>query len=450
MRFLQIILPLIVLLCGCEGSEKFKNLVPENTQLWLLNRGQYVNANSERKITSQPNLDNGFSLLFWFRRLYLLLMDYPEQKSLYGNNQVILNNNAIRQSLNGQSTSDWLDDPHSEHLTLSVTTPVLDHENNVIGVLLLEQENNSVLVLQDKTFERILLLTIVLFLGITIGLFYFSSHLLKRIIKLRNDTEQALSKDGEIKNQLYRNDNDEIGDLARSFCSLLGQVDQNQQYLKTLSSKLSHELRTPLTIIKSSLENLDTMSLSDDNQKYSTRAKEGCTRLNDLLNRMSETNRLEQSINSIEKESLDLVSFVASYVDSIDSVNPDVEFLFQSHVPKSIVQFSPELMAQLLDKLINNAISFREKNTPIRITIHKQTQYLYIEVNNVGPFIDNNKLASIFNSLTTYRKKSGGEVHLGLGLYIARLIANCHHGELQVKNNSDTHSVSFYLKLTLK
>ena len=50
--------------------------------------------------------------------------------------------------------------------------------------------------------------------------------------------------------------NDEIGQLSRSFHSLLGRLAQHQEYLKNLASKLSHELRTPIAVVQSSLDNM--------------------------------------------------------------------------------------------------------------------------------------------------------------------------------------------------
>ncbi|WP_198262751.1 histidine kinase dimerization/phospho-acceptor domain-containing protein [sulfur-oxidizing endosymbiont of Gigantopelta aegis] len=262
---------------------KLQHLTPPNTRLWLLNKQHYINAkstsemlkkdrtNKDNKKITESESNNTFSLLALYRRLYLIVMNYPQQQSIYGRNQAKIDNPFVQLNLQGKSSTDWLDNPHSDKMLLSVTTPVYDYDNRVIGSLVLEQNNDTLLALQDQTFERILYLTLLVFFTITLTLFFISSRLLKRIINLRNDTNLALSNDGHISNQLYRNDNDEIGDLARSFSTLLSRIEQNNEYLRSLSSKLSHELRTPLTIIKSSLENMDRQSLNTDNSKYTVR-----------------------------------------------------------------------------------------------------------------------------------------------------------------------------------
>lgn len=427
---------------------RLAKLVPDNTRLWLLNKHQYVSAQASKHPVSK-NTDNRFSLLTLYRRLYLLLMDYPEQRSLYSNHQEKIDSPAIQATLQGNTSIEWLDTPHSEQLILSITAPVYDNDKNVIGSLILEQTNDTLLTLQDSTFEQLMVLTIILFCAVTLTLLFFSTRLLKRIIKLRDDTNRALSNDGRISNQLYRHDNDEIGDLARSFSGLLARIDQNNDYLRTLSGKLSHELRTPLTIIKSSLENLEITANADEKQKYIERAHEGCVRLNNLLNRMSEASRLEQSIDSMDKEAVDMVSFLSSYMDTIQAAHESLEFIFYTPLNSFTMVISPELMAQLLDKLISNAISFHKKNTPIKLTMVEKNGSLIIELNNHGELIEKNKLDSIFSSLTSYRSKKAQSTHLGIGLYIARLISEFHNGRLKAVNNEHNQSVSFILTLTI-
>ncbi|MCW8929679.1 MAG: ATP-binding protein [Gammaproteobacteria bacterium] len=429
---------------------KLDQLVPTNTRLWLLNKEQYISAKSNKSFHSSKTKTNDFSLLALYRRFYLLITDYPEQQSFYGSNQAQINSQAIQQTLKGQSTTDWLDSPHNDKMVLSVATPIFDNDNSIIGTLVLEQANETLLALQDKTFERILFLTLVLFFSIVLILLFLSSRLLKRIIKLRDDTNLALSNDGIISNQLYRNDNDEIGDLARSFSTLLSRVDHNQQYLRSLSGKLSHELRTPLTIIKSSLENMETSCFSDDNKKYAQRANDGCIRLSNLLNRMSEASRLEQSINSIEKEDIEIVGFMQNYIETLRVANNNTEIIFQTSLTQLHSKVSPELIAQLLDKLFSNAFSFHKDLTPIRLSLTIENKEILIEINNFGDLIESDKLNSIFSSLTSYRTKKGQDVHLGLGLYICNLICQFHNGQIKAINHKNNHSVSFIVNIPIK
>jgi dedicated sortase system histidine kinase len=425
---------------------KLNALLPENTQLWLINQHGYINAKIGRLVSNQINGQFNFSIASLLRRLYLLSMGFPEHNNQQFENIIRLNGNQIKQTLAGEASIQWLDKARQDRLSLAVSTPIYDSEKNVIGALILKQDNDTLLTLQDKTFESILLVTLLLFFLVGVSLLLFAGRLLRRIIRLRNDTDKAITNDGGISNQLYRKDNDEIGDLARSFAALLSQIEQNNEYLKTLSSRLTHELRTPITIIKSSLENIDLSRNTTRTQDYLHRAHEGCQRLNSLLHRMGEASRIEHSIEAITKEKLDYITFVENYVSAMRSVHPDIEWQFHSQLSSLKMMFSPDLMAQYLDKIIANAISFRYENSPVHIAIVAEEKWLHLEITNEGPYIDTEKLNLIFNSLTSFRETRSDQVHLGLGLYIARLIADFHQANLTARNNKE-QSVSIILSL---
>ena len=85
----------------------------------------------------------------------------------------------------------------------------------------------------------------------------YATWLSLRIRRLRNAAERALDARGRIAAELPGvAANDESGDLARGFTTLLERLREHTEYLQTLASKLSHELRMPLAVVQSSLENL--------------------------------------------------------------------------------------------------------------------------------------------------------------------------------------------------
>ncbi|MCU7801259.1 MAG: hypothetical protein KZQ70_14285 [gamma proteobacterium symbiont of Lucinoma myriamae] len=165
---------------------------------------------------------------------------------------------------------------------------------------------------------------------------------------------------------------------------------------------------------------------------------------------MSEASRLEQSIDSMDKEPIELVDFLSRYIDSIQAAHNTIKFMFNSPIKSLTIEISPELMAQLFDKLVSNAISFHKEGTPIKLSMTIEDEFLLIELNNQGTLIDKDKLDSIFSSLTSYRTQKAQDAHLGIGLYIARLISQFHNGKLEALNNEQHQSVSFILTIPIK
>lgn len=94
---------------------------------------------------------------------------------------------------------------------------------------------------------------------------------------------------------------------------------------------------------------------------------------------------------------------------------------------------SPELMAQMLDKIIVNTVDFAYPDTSIDIALDAKGQ---LSISNVGPVIAEEMQDELFNSMVSIRGEESGdkEPHLGLGLYLAKLIADFHQLNVQIHN----------------
>src|SRR5258708_4765134 len=188
-----------------------------------------------------------------------------------------------------------------------------------------------------------------------------------RIGRLRDGAETAIDAHGRLAHPHSRlltaqNAGDEIGDLSRSFSAMLAKLSQPHAYLESLASRLSHELRTPIAVVRSSLENLKLAPA--DARVYIERAEEGLKRLGTILTRMSEATRLEQGLNAVERERFDLAAVVAGCVEGYRLAYPHQPFDLALPQKKAPVEGSPDLAAQLLDKLVANAVDFSPPAEP--------------------------------------------------------------------------------------
>jgi signal transduction histidine kinase len=209
-------------------------------------------------------------------------------------------------------------------------------------------------------------------------------------------------------------------------------------YLESMASRLTHEFRTPLTMVQSSLENIQADRDSNPDSPYIERALDGTRRLNVILTRMREATRLEQSLQNSEKEKVEITAFCKSLCEGYAMTYPQVDF--QCHLSTNPVwsRISPDLISQAMDKLISNAIDFHQPNSPITIALDTSNNKTFaIKVKNRGPRIADNEIPKLFHSMESRRKGSDNQVHLGIGLYLVRLIAEFHGGEALTVNESD-------------
>jgi signal transduction histidine kinase len=214
---------------------------------------------------------------------------------------------------------------------------------------------------------------------------------------------------------------------------MLGKLSQHHAYLESMASRLSHELRTPIAVVRSSLENL---KLAPENARvYIERAEEGLKRLGTILTRMSEATRLEQSLASVERERFDLAAVVAGCVEGYRLAYPGQSFELDLPSSPAIVNGSPDLAAQLLDKLVANAVDFSRAGAPVRVSLETAEGSAALAVRNQGPPLPESMSGKLFDSMVSIRADRGsGEPHLGLGLYVARLIAEFHGGTISAEN----------------
>jgi len=104
---------------------------------------------------------------------------------------------------------------------------------------------------------------------------------------------------------------------------------------------------------------------------------------------------------------------------------------------------------QLLDKVINNAVEFSD-DKQVLLSISQVSQTIVIKVSNNGVHLPKAMESSLFDSMVSMRSKSKqAQPHLGLGLYIARLICHFHQGEISAKNHFDRDGVTLTIKLPL-
>ncbi len=424
-----------------------------SSRIWIVDKNKRVLALAGNLSASgrENNSDRSVPAMI-LSALYRLILQQPVsniEDSLSAVSK--LKGREIDSALNGTPATSWRQTSQKNATILTTTYPIR-LGNKIIGAVMMEQNSNRILLLQNQAMEELLNLSIPIFLGGTLIILFFAGRLTTRISQLRNQTEQAISSEGKISNVFVASDaNDEIGDLSRGFSDLLSRLHQYNRYLETMAGKLSHELRTPLTIVRSSLDNLEQVRPETGNDTYMKRAKEGLERLNNILNRLSEATRLEQALQQTEKEEIDLSNLVRNCVDSYRSGYPNNHFKLEAHEQTQHIMAAPDLIVQLLDKLVCNAIDFSAEKDPIRISITgENNNRTVLRVCNQGPLLPAEMQENLFDSMISLRKEKTVTPHLGLGLYIVRLITEYHQGTVYAKNLTNPDGVEFTLSFPVK
>lgn len=213
-------------------------------------------------------------------------------------------------------------------------------------------------------------------------------------------------------------------------------------------SLASHELRTPLSSLKAMIQVLLRRQGSAgvvrrpelENMERSVRRME--LLVNDLLN----TSLLETGMFALHTRRCDLVTLCRSILEE-HVMGTNVRVTFVAPADPIEVEVDVDRISQVVLNLLSNARKYSPLGAPITLALERREDTCVLIVQDQGVGIPEDQLPHIFERF--YRvpgieRQSGSNVGLGLGLYIAQKIVECHRGCIEVSShpgNGSTFSV---------
>jgi len=417
-------------------------VVPKHTRAWLLQADGWVIADSG------PLDATAGSQLTWAERMLYqgVAGSRIQRRQPRADWPVRFSDAATASALGGGEGKQWSRDVDNAAVFSLVAVPV-ESAGRVIGALALEASSDGLLVMTNRALGRLLLTTLALVGVLAGGLWLFASLLSRRVRKLSGAVSRAMDAGAEAPALPATRSGDELGDLARNTEKLLRAVAEYNRYLQKLAGRLSHELKTPIAITRSSLENLSSCELDAPARQYLARAKEGLDRQAAIVSAMSAAQRLEESVKTAEWDTVVLDELLANIVAGYRAVHPDRQIVLRLGAAACELYCAPDLLAQALDKLVDNAIGLSAPDGRITISLGRQPGQCLITVANSGSKLPDVLPERLFDSLVSLRDSGRDGQHLGLGLYIVRLVADIHSGTVTARNLPDEAGVEFIIRL---
>ena len=425
-----------------ELSDLLRGAQRSDARLWVVNRELKVLAvaGSLKSVSAPPT--------WWRRGLSWLIPSPAEDFDDAFDEDALINGREVTEALLGAGSTRVRKTRDGRAVVVSAAYPVWAGDD-VVGALVAEATTNPIVSVRSEALGRLAILTLAVVAAVAIVLLGFASRLSARIRRLADEAENAIDARGRVSGLLSGSTaGDEIGDLSRSFSTVLARLVQHHAYLDSLASRLSHELRTPIAVVRSSLENLRLEGVDDQVRVYVDRAEEGLGRLSRILSRMAEATRLEASLATQERERYDLATVVRECMEGYRLAYPLCRFELMLPPGPLTADGSPDLAAQLLDKLVGNAVDFATTGPPITVALTAVPGGSELRISNIGPLLPAEMAGRLFESMVSLRPQaSGGEPHLGLGLYVARLIAEFHGGHIRAENLPGSDGVAMIVTL---
>ena len=201
-------------------------------------------------------------------------------------------------------------------------------------------------------------------------------------------------------------------------------------WLENITHYLNHEMKNSILGAQTSLNMLNRKIKDKELHKYVDRAEKSHKEMRNIMKAVSETTSLEASIMQASSNEFDISRTVNDRLEDYQAIYPNASIKGQI-TPYIFIKGNESLIIQCLDKLVNNAIEHHQQDTDIDIALELQQGNCIISISNIGdPLPDN--IESIFD-LFTSSKADASSGNYGMGLYVARLIADFHKGRISAQ-----------------
>ncbi len=281
------------------------------------------------------------------------------------------------------------------------------------------------------------------------AIIYFAT---KRLIRPLHEITLAAKEfgAGDFKARVTVTGNDEIARLAQSFNTMADSLTEFESMRRSFVANVSHELRTPMTTIGGYIDGiLDNTIPPDRENHYLTVVSDEVKRLSRLTSSLLDITRMEEGAYIAKQVTLNVWDVIIPVMGNAEGrINEkDIQISDLDAEPKYAV-CDRDMLHQIVYNLIDNAIKFTPKSGTITVTATPKNGELQICVHNTGMGIKEEELHHIFERFYKTDKSRGlDRTGTGLGLYIAKTLAQKMGGDLTVESECGAYTA---FTITLK
>ena len=214
-------------------------------------------------------------------------------------------------------------------------------------------------------------------------------------------------------------------------------IRQGDRLKGVLLDALAHEFATPLTSIKGAITTIRSQyHHADDEDDLLAVAEEEVEKLNGIVNDSVDMGRIESGRTRVRRKTLPVSDWIQSSLDRMKNALDGRAVTVQLPDDVSPLSADPELASLALRQLLGNAVKYSPPGSKIGILVEESDSTVTVRVLDEGPGIPPNELNAIFERFYRGSRACESISGMGMGLSIARDIANAHGGSLKAENRT--------------
>ncbi|MBC92743.1 MAG: histidine kinase [Rhodospirillaceae bacterium] len=332
-------------------------------------------------------------------------------------------------------------------LIISVALPV-QHYRQVIGALMVSNNGHKIeQAMRAIRLDILKVFTIALIITILLSL-YLAGTIARPINRLAAAAEKVRTGHGRhVYIPDFTSRRDEIGELSRDLRGMTEALWQRMDAIEKFAADVSHEIKNPLTSLRSAVETVARISDIEKQKKLMAIILDDVQRLDRLISDISDASRLDAELSRDVPAPVNLRQLLEALteIEKDTALNLKLSiYLFLEEETDLIVSASEGRLGQVFLNIINNAISFSPPHTKIIIRAERRIKengsFIRVSIEDEGPGIPEDKLASIFDRFYTDRSVNAKKddsillTHSGLGLSISKQIVEAADGHIWAEN----------------
>ena len=286
----------------------------------------------------------------------------------------------------------------------------------------------------------VILLPLTVILTVLIGYRLIRRTLLP--VRQMTETVQEIQKDGDLSRRIGVSQDtwkDEFYQLAGTFDGMLESLEQAFLRERQFTSDVSHELRTPVSVILAQCEaSLNRTDLSEEQRKEILLIRKKAGEMSQMISQLLLLSRADQGRQQLNKEEINISELTEIIVEEQKMLAQRRKIEVHTEIEPDITGYLDEsFYIRMLDNLISNAVSYGKEGGNIKVTLHQIPSGVRGTVEDDGIGISRDDQVHIWERF--YRvdaSRTGKEdgSHSGLGLSMAKWIAQAHGGNVRVES----------------
>lgn len=277
------------------------------------------------------------------------------------------------------------------------------------------------------------------FFALVIYIFYLHNAKITNTIKDLELATDQVSK-GNFKIQIPLTTDENINSFILNFNKMVRELNSMETLKEDFISNVSHEFKTPLSVIQSYSKALRDPNLDDATRKqYEEVLDNNIKKLTNLTSNILSLSRLEHQEIVLDKKEYLLDEQIRQTILDLEPEWSKKNIDLKLNLHKTKYYGSENLINQVWQNIINNAIKFSNTDGKISISISKQESDIIVTISDNGIGMSEDTINKIFDKFYQGDKSHSMEGN-GLGLALVKRILNICNGEISVSSKENEGS----------